>query len=285
MSDIKNGSAPFFSVIIPVYNREKLIVKSIGSVLGQSFSDFELIVVDDGSSDGTEVAVKKFKDGRLRYVRQSNAGPAAARNRGIRESRGKYLAFLDSDDWWLDGKLKETADAIEENPGCLIFHTEEKWFRGGKVLNQKKKHAKPSGRVFERCLELCCISISTAVVRRDVFDKTGFFDESLPACEDYDFWLRASVFYPVFLIDKVLTEKEGGHKGRLSQNPGLDRYRIESIKNIIDSGVLDKEKKALALEHLTEKCRIYAGGCFKRGKNQEGRVYRGIAGGYNGEKN
>ncbi len=273
---------PQYSVIIPVYNRQKLIGKSLNSVLVQSLYDFELIVVDDGSTDGTGNTVKNFTDSRIRYIRQPNAGPAAARNRGVRESRGKYIAFLDSDDWWLKNKLEDTSTAVNENPGYLIFHTQEKWYRDGKVLNQKKKHAKPSGYVFKRCLELCCISISTAVVRRDLFEKTGFFDEKLPACEDYDFWLRASVFYPVFLIDKVLTEKEGAHEGRLSQNPGLDRYRIHSVKNLIDSGVLDEKKKNLALEHLRIKCKIYSGGCFKRGKHKEGNRYAEIAGGYYG---
>ncbi len=271
MCNMKNRTAPFFSAVIPVYNRRKLIKKSVNSVLEQSFRDFELIVVDDGSTDETPSVIKGYSDKRVRYIRKENSGPAAARNRGIEESRGDFIAFLDSDDWWLKDKLRETCRALRENPGYLIYHSQERWYRRGKLLNQKKIHAKPSGYVFSRCLQLCCISISTAAVSKSLFKKIGLFDEALPACEDYDFWLRASLKYPVYLIDRVLTEKEGGHGGRLSARPGLDRFRIDSIKKLIKSGDLNEKEKKLAFEHLKIKSKIYGQGCIKRGKIREGR--------------
>ncbi|MGM0568516.1 MAG: glycosyltransferase family 2 protein, partial [Elusimicrobiota bacterium] len=167
---------PKYSVIIPVYNRPELIREAAESVLHQTYRNFELIIIDDGSTDSTPEAVKSFRDPRIKYIRQKNAGPAAARNRGVRISSGKYIAFLDSDDRWLKYKLSETDKAIEENPDYYIYHTQEKWYRKGKILNQKKKHKKPQGYVFENCLKLCCISISTVVVRRSLFEKVGFFD-------------------------------------------------------------------------------------------------------------
>ncbi len=273
----KEEKQPCFSVIIPVYNRPVFVRKAISSVLNQSFEDFELIVVDDGSIDGTSDSVKSFRDSRVEYIYQENSGVSRARNRGISESRGRLIAFLDSDDWWLKEKLKVCFEIIEKQFKYRVFHTQEKWYRGGKVLNQKKKHRKPHGNVFKRCLRLCCISMSTAVLRREVFDDFGFFDESLPACEDYDFWLRVSAKNPVFLIDEVLTEKEGGHRDQQSKRyAGMDTFRIKAIKKIIDSGELEKKQPAQALEELERKVEIYVNGCLKRGKRREAQKYMGM---------
>ena len=110
------GSAPNFSVIIPTYNREDFINSAIDSVWGQTFSDFDLIVIDDGSTDRTRESVEEYQDSRLRYFYQNNKGVSSARNRGIKESKGKYLAFLDSDDTWVDTKLERTAEYIKKFP-------------------------------------------------------------------------------------------------------------------------------------------------------------------------
>ncbi|MGM0440987.1 MAG: glycosyltransferase family 2 protein [Elusimicrobiota bacterium] len=265
---------PYFSVVIPTYNRREFLSKAVESVLEQTFKDFELIVVDDGSTDGTERLIKKYPDKRITYLYQENRGVSRARNRGIKEAAGKYIAFLDSDDWWLEEKLEITRKAIEDNPDYGVFHTQEKWYRNGQLLNQKKRHRKPTGYVFKRCLKLCCISISTAVVERDLFDKIGMFDENLPACEDYDFWLRVAAGHPVYLIDRVLTEKEGGHAGQQSQKyMGMDRFRVRAITKIMDSGNLSQKQYKNAFTELKRKCNIYANGCFKRDKKKEGQKY------------
>ncbi len=266
---------PFFSVIIPVYNREGFIAKSVSSVLNQSFGDFELITVDDGSRDGTPEVLNSFTDPRLRRIRlDKNSGVSAARNRGIEAAQGEYAAFLDSDDWWLKDKLLRTREAIEEYPDIMVFHTLEKWYRGGKLLNQKKKHRPPSGEVFERCLRLCCISMSTAVVKKGVFESVGCFDESLPACEDYDFWLRVGARHRVFLIEEALTEKEGGHPGQQSRRyPAMDRFRIYSIEKILKSGELGAGQYDAAVSELRRKCRIYAEGALKRGHTGKAREF------------
>ncbi|MEA3506602.1 MAG: glycosyltransferase [Elusimicrobiota bacterium] len=266
-----------YSVVIPTYNRAKYLEKAVNSVLNQSFRDFELIVIDDGSTDSTPEIIKSWPSGLITYIRQPNRGVSAARNRGIKAAGGDYIAFLDSDDWWLKDKLKETDRAIRDNPGYYIYHTRERWFRSGKIHNPKKIHKKPSGEIFAGCLKLCCVSMSTAVIRKELFNKIGYFDEELPACEDYDFWLRAAINFEVFLIDKILTEKEGGHKDRQSKKfYGMDRFRIKSIAGVMDSGRLSSEKYPLAFEELKKKCSIYVSGCLKRGKREEAQKYKEI---------
>ncbi|MFW6134644.1 MAG: glycosyltransferase family 2 protein [Elusimicrobiota bacterium] len=272
-----------YSVIIPTYNRKSFLKKAVSSVLDQSLTDFELIIVDDGSTDGTKDFISTYNDSRIRYFYQQNKGVSSARNKGIIQSRGDYIAFLDSDDWWVKNKLMEVDKAINKNPEYKIFHTREKWYRNGEVLNQKKKHRKPGGNIFKRCLKLCCVSISTAVVKKDIFKTIGMFDENLPACEDYDFWLRASLGYPVYLIKKVLTEKEGGHKGQQSKKYwGMDRFRIMALEKLLNEH-LDKNTYNLVYKEFKRKCNIYANGCFKRGKQGEGNKYIELISNYSPE--
>ncbi|NLB35451.1 MAG: glycosyltransferase [Elusimicrobia bacterium] len=267
-------NTPFFSVIIPVYNREKYISKALDSVLSQTMEDFECIIVDDGSEDSTCEVLKKYRDKRIKILSQKNSGPSAARNRGISEASGRFISFLDSDDWWKKDKLKVTYQAIQERPDIKIFHTLERWYRGGVHLNQKKKHRPPTGEVFGRALKICSISLSTATIRYDVFEKYGLFDESFPACEDYEFWLRITSREKVHLIEEVLTEKEGGHKDQQSKKyPAMDLFRIRAICKALESGILDEEKYQLALKELKVKCNIYGLGAQKRGRLSEAEKY------------
>jgi hypothetical protein len=148
---------------------------------------------------------------------------------------------------------------------------------GGKVTESKKKHKKPSGYVYLKALPLCCIGISTAVVKRDVFEKIGLFDESLPACEDYDFWLRATHSFEVKLINENLTIKDGGRMDQLSTQWGLDKYRIESLEKMLSSNNLNEEEYKLTHGELVKKCRIYASGAKKRGRLEEARLYNELA--------
>jgi glycosyltransferase involved in cell wall biosynthesis len=274
-----------YSVVIPTYNRVQYLKKAVDSVINQTFKDFEIIVVDDGSDDSTGELIKSYPAGRINYIRQENKGVSAARNTGIKSARGAYVAFLDSDDWWLEDKLKETDRAIKDNPDYYIYHTRERWFRSGKIHNHKKIHRKPDGDIFKKCLKLCCVSISTAVVKKQLFEKIGYFDETLPACEDYDFWLRASLKYPVFLVNKVLTEKEGGHKDQQSKKfYGMDRFRVKAIIKILDSNDISGRQYRIAFKELEKKCNIYGNGCLKRKKNEEAQIYKDIIKKYRQEK-
>lgn len=269
------------SIIIPTFNRAVLLKKAVESVLAQTYPDFELIIVDDGSTDNTKDLVLKL-DRRIIYLRQDNKGPASARNLGIKTSKRPFLAFLDSDDRWDSEKLEEQLKAMQGGASSPVSHTQEVWYKEGRLLNQKKRHEKPQGYIFNKCLPLCVVSMSTVMVRREVFESIGLFDEDLPCCEDYDFWLRASIKYDFILIDKPLTLKDGGRRDQVSSlyATGMDKFRIASILKVIDSGALDPEQKRLAVEELRKKSRIYGNGCIKHGKEEEGREYLTLAQSY-----
>jgi hypothetical protein len=184
------------------------------------------------------------------------------------------IAFLDSDDYWLPQKLEIQKDFFTRHPDSMICQSQEIWIRGGKRVNPQKKHLKPDGQIFKASLKRCLVSPSAVMLRRDLMEEVGFFDEDLPVCEDYDLWLRIACRHPVHLIDKCLVIKEGGNADQLSMRfTGMDRFRIRSIVKLIKSGALSKDQKAAALAELTVKCRIYGTGCLKRKKFEEGRRY------------
>ena len=268
----------FVTVIIPTYNRSALLQKAIDSVLNQTHVNLELIVVDDGSDDDTGDLIdqyKKISAKKIVVVHQENKGPAAARNRGIAVSSSEYIAFLDSDDWLHPDKIGLQLAVMEEDAGCLISHTQEIWYRDGMLLNQKNKHRKESGYIFNRCLDLCAVSMSTVMLKRKLIDQVGTFDEQLPCCEDYDYWLRVSAKFPFMLIDKALTNKDGGRTDQVSfiHRTGMDRYRIQAITKILDSGELSASQYRMALHELEKKCRIYGNGCIKHNRPEEGVHY------------
>ncbi len=264
------------SVIIPTYNRAGFLKEAIDSVRGQDYPDFELIVVDDGSTDATPDLLEAYGPA-IRVVRQANAGVSAARNAGIGRAGGDLIAFLDSDDLWLPGKLATQAAFFAGHPESVICQTEELWVRRGRRVNPGKRHRKRAGWIFTPSLSLCLVSPSAVMIRRSLFDEVGLFDEDLPACEDYDLWLRISRRYPVDLIETPLIVKRGGHADQLSAAPGLDRFRIRSIEKILQAADLPADYRQAAVRVLVEKCRIYAGGCLKRGRMEEGRRYRDLA--------
>lgn len=260
------------SVIIPTYNRGWILKESIDSVFSQTFDAYELIVVDDGSDDNTSEILDSYGN-KLRIIRQANQGVSAARNRGIIASSGEFIALLDSDDLWLPEKLDRQMSFFRNNPDAVICQTQEIWIRNGKKVNPCKHHKKLSGMIFEPSLNLCLVSPSAVMFKRELLDMVGFFDESFPACEDYDLWLRVSLAYPVYLIDEALIIKRGGHSDQLSRNPMLDKYRIKAIKKLLNQDILISEQRKAAVAKLKEKCLIYATGCKKRGRHQEADEY------------
>ena len=268
---------PLISVIIPVYNRPNPVIRAIESVLDQTFRDFELIVVDDGSTDRTVETMREYED-RIALVQRPHLGVSAARNAGLKRASGSLIAFLDSDDYWLPDKLAVQEEFFRENPQALICQTEEIWIRNGKRVNSRNRHKKPSGEAFVRSLELCLISPSTVMMRRELFELFGTFDEKLPACEDYDLWLRVTAKVPVFLIDRPLTVKNGGHADQLSRTTmGLDQYRVRALEKILESGILTPRQSVAAREMLCKKAEVFAQGCIKRGKIDQGRRFQELA--------
>jgi len=261
------------SVIITTYNRAPVLEEAIQSVLAQDFRDFELIVVDDGSTDGTRSILEKYS-GSLTTLYQENRGVSAARNSGIKRSSGAYISFLDSDDLWLPEKLSTQIAFFNSHPQAFICQTEEIWLRNGVRVNPRKIHKKYSGEIFEHCLSLCRVSPSSVMIKRNLLDEVGLFDEELPACEDYDLWLRVACRYPIYLIEEPLVIKRGGHPDQLSKRfEGIDRFRIKALTKILESGRLNPYHYHMAVRELKKKCRIYGEGCLKRGKKAEGKKY------------
>ena len=263
---------PLVSVILPTFNRAWTLKDAIDSVLAQDYPNIELIIIDDGSKDNTQKLLKAYKD-KIIVLRQENKGVSAARNAGIKKSNGVFIALLDSDDAWDKKKISCQVEFFQCNPEAMICQTEEIWIRNGRRVNPKAKHKKPSGMIFEPSLELCLVSPSAVMMKRQLFELKGYFNEDFTVCEDYDLWLRISSTLPVFLIDKPYTIKRGGHKDQLSSFHSQDKFRIRSLSALIKSGSLTRDQAAKAKKVLKQKCVIYGNGCIKRGKKQEGEYY------------
>lgn len=273
------------SVIIPTFNRAKLLARAVESVFAQESPCDEILVIDDGSQDDTKDVVQHLQRKApvpLFYSYQRNRGAAAARNLGIQHAKGNLLAFLDSDDWWLAGKLGLQIAAMERHPDYLISHTQELWHRKGLRVNQKKKHHPPHGNIFFPSLRMCVVGMSTVIIRRKFFAKYGNFDETLLCCEDYDLWLRAGRQEPFLLIPHPLTGKEGGRDDQLSRihRQGMDIYRIRSLSALLASETLSFPQKRAVIHELEYKCSIYAKGCIKHGRPHEGIEYFQLASRY-----
>jgi glycosyltransferase involved in cell wall biosynthesis len=269
----KHHSGPAVSVVIPTCDRCDTLVRALLSVYAQTRPPAEIIVVDDGSTDGTQEKVEQeFPE--VSLVRQSNRGVSAARNRGIAEVSGEWIAFLDSDDEWKPEKLEKQLVELGKDSAAPLCHTNEIWIRNGRRVNEGKRHAKAGGRIFQRCLPLCVISPSASIVRQSLFDEVGLFDESLPVCEDYDMWLRICARYPVSFVADRLTIKYGGHADQLSRSfPAMDRYRIRAIEKILEEGILQEEDREAAVTMLRKKINVYMDGAKKRDRTDETELY------------
>jgi glycosyltransferase involved in cell wall biosynthesis len=254
------------SVIIPTYNRAFCLTRAVNSVLGQKGVDTELIVVDDGSTDETAGILRPLADaGRLILISQSNRGVAAARNAGLKRATGDYVAFLDSDDEYLPGKLEAQVLDMAARPQFSVSQCREIWFRGGVRVNPGRKHEKKQGSIFLESVRLCLISPSAVIIRPEIFNEIGYFDEDFPACEDYELWLRLTCRFPIGLLDRGLVIRCGGRDDQLSGQWGLDFYRVKALKKIICSGLLSSSQAEAAAEEMARRQRIYENGCFKRG--------------------
>lgn len=258
------------SVIIPTRNRAAMLRDAVESVLAQKEASFELIVVDDGSEDDTPRMLAAYGEAvhTIRLARPS--GVSAARNAGIQASRGEWIAFLDSDDLWLPGKLRAQLEYFNEHPQMRICQTDEIWVQNGRRRNPRRYHAKPSGWCFERLLERCLVSPSAVMVHRTLFEEVGLFDESLLACEDYDLWLRIGCRYPMGLVPKALVIKRGGHGDQLSATvPALDRFRLRALAKLLQTEPLSATQREHVERIIQHKAAVYAAGCLKRGKLEE----------------
>ncbi len=264
------------TVVIPTYNRARLLARALNSVRVQTLVPAEVIVVDDGSTDETAAMIREAFPF-VHYVHQENQGVSAARNRGIEIAAREWIALLDSDDEWRPEKLETQFRELIRQPQSRVCHTEEIWVRRGVRVNPMKKHAKAGGWIFQRCLPLCAMSPSSIVLHRTVFDAVGLFDESLPACEDYDLWLRITARYPVLFIKEPLIVKHGGHEDQLSRRHwGMDRFRVRALQKILASDQLSATDRRAAAITLAAKARIVASGARKRGRHAEAEHYAAL---------
>jgi len=220
-------SMPTVSVVIPAYNSAALLRWAIQSVLSQTYSDFEVVVVDDGSTDNTESVARSF-GAQVCYVKQENKGAGAARNQGIKRSRGRYVAFLDSDDLWLPSKLAEQIPLLDRDPGIGLVYSD--WAvvpeQGEAEPSYLRNLPAASGYVFDELVQCGFILTSGTVVRRSCLDEVGYFDETLSIAQDYDLWLRICYRWKVALVNKPLVIKRN-RDGNLSSN--LTKTAVERI--------------------------------------------------------
>ncbi|MDG2354540.1 MAG: glycosyltransferase family A protein [Paracoccaceae bacterium] len=253
------------SVIIPTLNRRELIMRALDSVVSQTYPIHEIIVVDNGSTDNT-IPMLSENYPFVKILKEKRLGVSSARNAGIHAAKGDWLALLDSDDAWHTTKIERQLDCYSSiGKDYRLIHTSEIWYKNGKLLNQKKTHKKLGGNIFSECVRLCCISPSSSLIRRDIFSDVGYFDEELPACEDYDFWLRLSCREEVLFVDEPLTIKYGGHKDQLSKKYwGMDRFRVTALEKIINQGKLTEDQFNIAFQSLLLRLRIIHEGAKKR---------------------
>ena len=257
------------SVVIPTFNRISLVARAIDSVLKQSLNPYEIIVVDDGSDDGTSEMIQN-KYSSIKLIRQQNNGVSAARNKGIEHAKGDWIGLLDSDDEWKEKKLEHQADRLIKTPEYDFCHTNEIWIRNGVRVNQRKKHEKYGGYIFDKCLDICRISPSSVLFRKNILDHVGWFDNQLPVCEDYDLWLRITSEYRILFIDEPLIIKYGGHDDQLSRSvESIEFFRIKSLENLLDRTELSTNNRVLAIQMIIKKYNIYLNGLVKRKKQNE----------------
>lgn len=254
------------SVIIPTYNGGKYIISTIVSALNQTYSPIEIIVIDDGSTEDMADILKPVI-GRIQYIRQENCGPAAARNHGIQESTGTYIAFLDHDDDWLPNNLRDKMAVMKKNPECvMIYSYPELIDASGQVLPYKYNFICPSGWVFEDFLIHNRIAtFSTTLICRSIFDKVGMLDENqeITCCDDYDMWLRiADVDKIIYSPDKNVRYRI--HEQNLLKNHNLSftshlnvfRKALKECRTV--SQIPQKKLSTIVNEHLYVKNLVYA---------------------------
>ncbi|AVQ13210.1 Glycosyltransferase-like protein, family 2 [Leptospira santarosai] len=256
------------SVVIPTFNREDKIIKAISSVLVQTLRPKEIIVVDDGSTDSTVSKIQETfsnsYDG-IRILSLEHKGVSHARNRGVENATGDWIAFLDSDDEWLPEKLERQWEYCEKHPETEILQSQEIWIRNGKRVNPPVYLSKKDGWIFEQSLEFCSVTPSSVLLKKDLYKNRGGMDEKLPSCEDYDLWLRITPKTPVALLNEFLLVRYGGHGDQLSARyQAMDRFRIYSIIKLLSSNLLDEKQRNYAEKILYVKWEILRQGRIKR---------------------
>lgn len=260
------------SVIIPIYNRATTIERALISVFKQSYKNWELIIVDDGSTDDSlktinKVLTREQPPQNAKIIKTKNNGVSKARNLAAQEAQGEWLAFLDSDDEWLTQKLENQIEFAKENPLVPLIHGEEIWIRNGVRVNQMKKHKKSGGRIFKDSVLLCCISPSATLIKRNIFQEELGFNEEFVVCEDYELWLKITAKYNIGFIKEPIIKKYGGHDDQLSRKFfAMDYWRVKALKSHLFNKELSVEERSLARDTVIKKSEILLKG-YKKHNN------------------
>ncbi|WP_163399996.1 glycosyltransferase family 2 protein [Flavobacterium fluviatile] len=232
---------PYFSIIIPLYNKESFIENTLKSIFSQTFTDYEIIVVNDGSTDNSEKIVLAFNDNRIRFYSQNNQGVSAARNVGIKKSKGDFIAFLDADDYWYPNHLEILEKLIKDYPYAGLYASRyiskvsEKKFVTNSFLNIDENFSGIVPDFFYSSLVSRIALTSAVIVPKAVFDKTGFFNTSITSGQDLDLWIRIALLFPVAVARNITVEYNAMDSGSLSKKNIRD-------KKLIDFSVFQKEE-------------------------------------------
>ena len=264
---------PTVSVIIHTYNNEKFIAETVESVLNQTYKDYEIIVVDDGSVDGTRDALKPYMQ-KIRYHYKENGGIASAKNAGIKLSQTEYVAFLDHDDLWVSDKLQLQMECFNENTQAGLVYAKYTSFRDGKELRTKPEKGY-SGWIFKELLSKSFIQTSTVMVKKECLDAVGPYDESFSLGDEYDMFLRISKKFQCGFIDKGLT-KYRVHDANASKNDFLfDKENLGVYKKIYNNFTdLNGEEKKILRKRIAGYSMKVAEGLYRLGKLEESKKYQ-----------
>jgi glycosyltransferase involved in cell wall biosynthesis len=260
------------SVIVPTFNRSATLPRALNSVRVQTFQDWELIVVDDGSTDATVATVTNWMEeqrltGRARLIIEpANRGVSRARNLGAKAARGEWLAFLDSDDEWFPNRLELQMPLARQ---FRIIHGEEIWIRHGIRVNPMKKHRKSGGRLFTRCVDLCCVSPSAVLMEAELFHEMSGFREDFTVCEDYELWLRIAARHEIGFVETPILFKYGGHEDQLSRRyKAMDHFRVKALIPHLSSPALSTAENRHLAENIVKRCQILINGYRKHGRTE-----------------
>jgi len=260
---------PEVSVIIPTFDCGAYIGEAIESVLKQTYQDFEIIIVDDGSTDNTRELVSSFHDERLQYRYQENRGASDARNTGIKASRGKYISFLDADDVWLPLKLELQVKALESSPRIGLVYSDMYYFGLNKTLPQKTFFQcfhwnPPRGRVLNLLAERYFAHLSVVMIKRDVINQVGLFDTSLRNCQDYDFLFRVALYYEFEVIPQPLAKYRFSERQISRDTESVITCHIAFFKKALNMPLLDFRMRSKFYSRLSQAHFNYGKFCFKR---------------------
>ncbi|MCB0442548.1 MAG: glycosyltransferase [Flavobacterium sp.] len=258
---------PYFSIIIPLYNKANSIEKTLKSVFSQSFTDYEVIVINDGSTDKSEETVNTFTDNRLRLISTENKGVSQARNLGISQSKGKLIAFLDADDYWFSQHLESFFQLHQSYPEAGLLATNYQFYYSEKKIIQPFFDTIPTEKwsgiipdFFHSSMKFRIAWTSAVAVPKNVLDEVGNFDETitLGAGEDTDLWIRIALKYPVAFDNEVSVYYQIAAENRISLSKTkrrrfskLDKFATEEKENPSLKKFLDLYRTEYALKHRT----------------------------------